>query len=125
MKQSFEGRKEAVDFAMSEATKRNKKLSVFLVKVGGIKYVVADSEELIKGKLLNEFGKDPVMKPFVLPPIVWEEKKEEIPAWVEEYATVKTESVTLETPPEEVEIIEEEVKVEKLKKAKKKKEDNG
>lgn len=58
MKITFEGLNEATRFAASQSANLGKKLSVFLVRKGGIKYVVADSAEKVGGKLLNEFGAD-------------------------------------------------------------------
>jgi len=64
MRQTFDGRNQAKQYAQAESVKQGKKLMVFLTRVNGVKYEVVDEIDavLISGKKLNEYGKDKEVK---------------------------------------------------------------
>lgn len=121
MIQTFQGLQPAIDFAQIESKKQNKKLFVFLTRRDGVQYMVTDAigRLAIVGKLMGEYGSDPVIiKPIIpIPTPAIETKIEE-----------KVEPVDL--PKEVVAPIVEEEKteapiIEKPKKAAKKKPEDG
>lgn len=58
MIQIFEGHTQAINFAQTESNKINRKLYVFLIRVNGVQYAVADelSKDKVNGKLMGEYG---------------------------------------------------------------------
>ncbi len=130
IRQTFDGLNPATDFAQIESRKQNKKLSIFLTRDNGVKYVVCDSEvaKSIAGKFIASYGEDVVIKPFIAPkPIVKEEVVEEkveevvIPEATNETIVEEVSPIVTETVKEE-KVEGESTPTEKPKRTRKKKE---
>lgn len=103
MKQVFEGEMPARNFAQTESKKQNQKLSVFLTRDSGVKYVVCNSivAASMKGKLLGTYGDDMPARTFQPMPPVVEVKAEQPPIVTAPVLEPVVEAAVAEPEPEQ------------------------